>query len=61
MSSSCFFQISKVIEDFDVEEKPTVYLEQLCKNVTVLQSEVVGLDTDKKVRVKNSSLKCCLL
>eukprot|EP00057_Strongylocentrotus_purpuratus_P015534 XP_011670008.1 PREDICTED: pyridine nucleotide-disulfide oxidoreductase domain-containing protein 1 isoform X2 [Strongylocentrotus purpuratus] len=40
-------KVSRALEDFDVEEKPSQWLEVKCPNVEVIRSEVKGLDPEK--------------
>ena len=43
------FQVSKVLEEFDIEERPMFEWEAQCPNVTVRQHTVGGLRAEKKV------------
>ena len=43
------FKVSKVLEDFDVQEKHISLFEEKCPNVDVLQTAVTELDPNKKV------------
>nr|XP_054752905.1 pyridine nucleotide-disulfide oxidoreductase domain-containing protein 1-like [Lytechinus pictus] len=40
-------KVSRALEDFDVEEKPSQWLEVKCPNVEVIRSEVKGLDPEQ--------------
>ena len=42
-------KVSKVLEDFEVEEKHISLFEATCPNVEVIQTSVTRLDADKKV------------
>lgn len=44
------YQLRRVMETFDVEEKSLTYLEQLYPNVKVRQDVLLSLDTNTRVR-----------
>ena len=46
---SLWLQVSRTLEDFDVEERPMSQLQAQCPNVTVIQNTVSRLDSQKQV------------
>ena len=42
-------QVSRTLESFDVEERPTSTVEMACPNVKVIHKAVASLDADKHV------------
>lgn len=47
-----FKQVSKIVEEFEVQEKKASEIEQSCVNVIVHQEEVCDIEFDKKVILK---------
>ena len=43
-------QLSKFLEEFDIEEKPFSYLAEQYPNLTIANKVVERLDTEKQVR-----------
>ena len=43
-------QVSKFLEEFDIEEKPFSYLAEQYPHLTIANKVVERLDTDKQVR-----------
>jgi hypothetical protein len=45
-----FVQVSKFLEEFDIEEKPFSYLAEQYPNLIIKNNVVERLDTDKQVK-----------